>query len=265
MRVGSYGKCREKADNTAGFTITELLVVMAIIGVLAAIMFPVVIKAKEGARTSECLANMKQLGSGLCMYLDDHSCRFPTAAPWGSPAYWAKSENGSQKTIQELLRPYVHNGMLMDSAGKYPRQSVFCCPSDTGMPVGESMYGVPARKCVWQSAGCSYEYYACDQVDWQSPTKDVAKWTALSPEVDANGHIERIGAPLASIVNTTRKAVMGDLWYWHMGDRVPDGRLAYRNTLFADGHAQRVTGTAHEDARLVPLERWHSYSEVDEN
>ena len=161
--------------------------------------------------------------------------------------------------------PYVRNGMSIDREGKYSKQSVFCCPSDTGMPVGESMYGVPAGKCVWLNAGCSYEYYACDQVDWQSPSKIVAAWTALSPEVDANGRIERIGAPLASITSTTRKAVMGDLWYWHMGDRVPDGRLAYRNTLFADGHAQRVTGTAHEDARLETLNHWHSYREVDEN
>lgn len=271
MRVEGCGKRRGTAGLLAGFTITELLVVMAIIGVLAAILFPVVIKAKEGAKTSQCLSNMKQLGSGLYMYLDDHSSRFPAAAPWGAPAYWAKAENGSQKTIQELLWPYVHNGMQISKDGKYPKSSVFCCPSDTGMPsdtglpADGTMYGVPAGQCVWLNAGCSYEYYASNQVDWQSPSLAVMGWTALSPEVTSDGHVERIGAPLGSIMNTTRKAVMGDLGSWHMGDQVPDGRLAYRNTLFADGHAQRVTGTDHEDARLQQLKCWHGLSEVKDD
>lgn len=264
MRVGSAGK-RTGTAGAAGFTITELLLVMAIIGVLAAIMFPVVIKAKEGAKTTQCLSNMKQLGGGLCMYLDDNSSRFPSAAPWGSPSYWAQGRHGSQKTLQELLGPYVRSRLERPQGGTYSSATVFCCPSDTGIPGSAAVNGVPAGKPIWKHAGCSYEYYAANQVDWHSRDLAVMGWTALSPEVRSGGGVQRIGAPLGSIVNTTRKAVIGDLWYWHMGDRVPDGRLAYRNTLFADGHAQRVTGIDHEDARLQQLKRWHRYSEVLEN
>ena len=262
MRVGSAGNRREAASVVAGFTITELLVVMAVIGILAAIMFPVVIKAKEGAKTTQCLSNMKQLGGGLCMYLDDYASRFPAAVPWGSPTYWSKL--GNQRTIQELLHPYVRNGMDKATDGTYPRLSVFCCPSDAGVPGKESVNGVPAGEVVWKYAGCSYEYYAANQVDWQSNAQPVVVWTALAPEIDGSDGVQRVGAPLGNVVSVTRKAVMGDMWYWHMGDQVPDGRLAYRNTLFADGHAQRVTGTDHEDARLQQLKRWHSLSEVTE-
>jgi len=263
MRVGSVGK---RKGGAVGFTITELLVVMAIIGVLAAIVFPVVIKTKESARTTECLSNMRQLGLGLTIYLDENSDRFPSAVPWGSPSYWAQSEQGSQKTIQELLVPYVHNGMHPEKDGLYTKPGVFGCPSDVGVPTDKPVNGVPPNEPIWKHTGCSYEYYAANQVDWQVVnTEQSVSWTGLSPEVMSSPHrAKRIGAPLNSIRIQTRKAVLGDMWYWHMGDQVPDGRLAYRNTLFADGHAARVNGVDHEDARLQQLRPWHTLSEVPE-
>lgn len=265
MRVGNVGKRRGGAAGVAGFTITELLVVMAIIGVLAAIVFPVVIKTKESARTTECLSNMRQLGLGLLVYLDENDARFPSAVPWGSPGYWAQPEQGSQKTVQELLIPYVPNGMHLGKDGLYTKPGVFCCPSDVGVPTGKPVNGVPPNEPIWKYTGCSYEYYAANQVDWQVEDFEQPKdWTGLSPEVMSSHRVKRIGAPLNSIRSQTRKAVLGDAYYWHMGDQVPDGRLAYRNTLFADGHAARVNGVDHEDARLQPLTPWHHLSEVPE-
>ena len=56
-----------------GFTLVELLVVIAIIAVLSSILFPVLARAREKARQSSCLANLKQIGLGLLMHAGDCS------------------------------------------------------------------------------------------------------------------------------------------------------------------------------------------------
>src|SRR5438132_1016619 len=62
-----------------GFTLIELLVVEAIIAILAAILFPVFAAAREMARKSACISNLKQIGHAYSLYLQDHDEQFPLA------------------------------------------------------------------------------------------------------------------------------------------------------------------------------------------
>lgn len=61
-----------------GFTLIELLVTVAIIAVLAAILFPVFAKSREKARSAQCMSNAKQIGNGVLLYLQDHDEMFPS-------------------------------------------------------------------------------------------------------------------------------------------------------------------------------------------
>jgi prepilin-type N-terminal cleavage/methylation domain-containing protein len=102
----------------SGFTLIELLVVIAIIAILAAILFPVFAQAREKARASACLSNMKQIGTGLQQYLSDWDDvypmnRFPikpgattSAGHWhGSTYTWRRALDGYMKTVNIWLCP----------------------------------------------------------------------------------------------------------------------------------------------------------------
>jgi len=76
-----------------GFTLVELLVVIAIMAVLAAILFPIVARAKVQARIKSCLSNEKQLGYALLLYAGDWNDKFPYATNW-------------YDNVNEQIKPY---------------------------------------------------------------------------------------------------------------------------------------------------------------
>jgi prepilin-type N-terminal cleavage/methylation domain-containing protein/prepilin-type processing-associated H-X9-DG protein len=99
-----------------GFTLIELLVVIAIIAILAAILFPVFAKARERARMTGCINNLKQMGIAHKMYLEDYDGVF--APNVGYRVLGDKTEGGGRMTWTDFLASY--NKAL----GSYT------CPSD---------------------------------------------------------------------------------------------------------------------------------------
>jgi len=102
-----------------GFTLIELLVVIAIIAILAAILFPVFARAREKARQTSCLANIKQIGLGSLMYAQDYDdSLYGHIQGWrGDPVYGASGPPGYIRWPDQVF-PYVKNEQL------------FVCPSN---------------------------------------------------------------------------------------------------------------------------------------
>jgi prepilin-type N-terminal cleavage/methylation domain-containing protein/prepilin-type processing-associated H-X9-DG protein len=91
-----------------GFTLIELLVVIAIIAILAAILFPVFARAREKARQTSCLNNVKQIALGVIMYAQDYDEKMPML-------YMNRTTPSSTwYGIAQELDPYVKNVNVHD-------------------------------------------------------------------------------------------------------------------------------------------------------
>ncbi len=111
-----------------GFTLIELLVVIAIIAILAAILFPVFAQAKEAAKKTADLSNMKQLGLALQMYANDFDDVYPTIrngpSNWGCPGWTGKLGDCHQDNRgHAVMDPYVKNRQIW----KAPNDSLQRC------------------------------------------------------------------------------------------------------------------------------------------
>jgi prepilin-type N-terminal cleavage/methylation domain-containing protein len=95
----------------SAFTLIELLVVIAVIAILAAILFPVFAQARERARQGTCLSNLKQIGTGVIMYLQDWDETYPpnrlALLPGSSPCVGGREQRVI--TWKTVTLPYVKN------------------------------------------------------------------------------------------------------------------------------------------------------------
>ena len=105
-----FKQMRTKHNRAPGFTLIELLVVIAIIAILAAMLLPVLAKAKEAGKRAQCVNNLHQMGLSLIMYADDNN---GMAARANGPHWY------------EVLSPTLG----ANSSANFAQVKVYTCPS----------------------------------------------------------------------------------------------------------------------------------------
>src|SRR5580765_2289518 len=113
-----------------GFTLLELLAVIATIAILAALLLPVLSKAKIKAQQTTCLSNLRQQGYGWSMYAADDNGKLVQSYPTNNPNAWVQGDmtKAAEASNADLLR----QGALYP----YNRDvTTYHCPADTGVNI----------------------------------------------------------------------------------------------------------------------------------
>lgn len=129
-----------KRQRASGFSLVELLVVLAVIGILAGILLPTLAKSRSRAQTIICLNNTRQLTLAWMMYSEDHSglLAYNLGSPkWGQPS--SASQSMSLNWADNILDWHVRNSdntnaakMVKSGLGPYAGRmsSIYHCPAD---------------------------------------------------------------------------------------------------------------------------------------
>ena len=216
-----------KEASRKAFTLIELLVVIAIISILAAILFPVFARARESARRTSCLSNLKQQGLGVMMYVQDYDETFPFTRANDTQTY------GFSTYCYWMVRiyPYTKNSQI------------FVCPSSSQETAAHNYTNPELGGAVSLAGGNNHNYGANQYVMAFSSTADnkvdVVKLSALNAPsmlpiifdctMGVTNNLWRIINPNDTNVFTSTSGPIVESYARHLGGS---------NILFADGHVK---------------------------
>jgi prepilin-type N-terminal cleavage/methylation domain-containing protein/prepilin-type processing-associated H-X9-DG protein len=235
-----------------GFTLIELLVVIAIIAILAAMLLPAVSSAKARASQTHCINNLKQLGTGMTMYVDENNDTFPGLASLHNGFH---PEDWIYWRTNAALYPPIERSPIVNQLNSANR-SLFRCPLDrsdadrlanvtqsdgpylysysfTGYGLGLETYGL--------DGGTNYGMASVFTGDINHPTVSLFKHSSMH---DPSGKImlaEEPGSSSGSDNTTGTPPIQDGRWMPNV-DPLTARHRGKADVTFADGHVQGGVG-----------------------
>src|ERR1017187_1418647 len=221
-----------KGFNAAkGFTLLELLLVVAIIAILAALLLPALGRAKAKAQQPVCTNNLRQIGLAIRMYAEDSSDAFPPAT---------NSPPASFNAYTMLMKSYV--GL---TGTKPERAKLFACPADT------FYYDYQERisQSLYLQASHYYSSYGFNGGNFLTGNPPVARWPGI-----AGRKLSSIKMPVKTVLVMEFAALLP--YSWHE----PAGASHYNNAQdmvgFVDGHVSFIK-MYWNAVKTNGIEAWH--------
>lgn len=222
------------ATGSPGFTLVELLTVIAIIGILAAILIPVVGRVRETARTSNCARNLSSLGVAFQLYAADNKGLYPSVRTQNANRD-KPGANPTGKNWQEELFPYQTReagdiGDLNDSVDSY-----VYCPEFVSRYKGDPKWRAETQTTGGYGMNPSLGFNAYDNRFRAAAIQQPSRTVLLG---DSGSHILSAGNSWAMSASRLGGYTTGD----------PVRHRGSANYLFADGHVSLLDPDAALDA-----------------
>ncbi len=209
---------RTDSSSQGAFSLVELLVVVAVIAILAALLLSGISAAHRYAMRAPCLNNLKQIDTGVEMYADDHNGLLPIVRGNGPPALWSD--------YALFVRSYL--GLKGTPS---PKDRVFVCPADTFSWVDSAWpYISEAIHLQSRFRFNSYAFNAANSFTMYSP----ATGHVTSPGI-AGSRMSSVQAPAKTVLVFDFPAMVP--YSWHQPVRKVPACNSRDMVSFVDGHA----------------------------
>ncbi len=223
-----------RADATRSrraFTLVELLVVIGILAILAALLLPALTSAQAKGKRAVCLSNLRQVGLALTAYAHDYEGRIPfgpKAPPFTSPAILYPSTGAPTSLLSLQSGAPVGLGLLLSHYLSAQSKMMFCPGNDQALDADIEL----ARVGHTQAQGSFYYRHGGETNLFDNPLATVPP---ESPRLDNLGK-NRNNLPIRALAIDTQFLCPPELAAFNIKPRTHH-RQQFATVLFADGHA----------------------------